>query len=105
VNCFIGDSLGQCISAIIFPNSESILKTNAGGAILKKEIMPHDKTKLLEKELATLTEKLEAVHKDLQETKELRNEIKGLKLFLGRVYPEFKTWFPEIMQKVYKKSK
>ena len=72
---------------------------------MKKEIMTHDKTKLLEKELVTLIEKLETMHKDLQEVKDLKNEIKGLKLFLGRVYPEFKTWYPEIMQKVYKKSK
>jgi len=86
-------------------DTESILKKNVGGPSLKKEIMTHDKTKLLEKELVTLIEKLEAVNKDLQEVKELKNEIKGLKLFLGRVYPEFKTWFPEIMQKVYKKNK
>jgi CRISPR/Cas system CMR-associated protein Cmr5 small subunit len=71
---------------------------------LKKETIAHDKTKLLEKEIATLTEKLDSVNKDLQEIKDLKNEIKGLKLFLGRVYPEFKTWFPEIMQKVYKKK-
>ncbi|MBS1113775.1 MAG: hypothetical protein H6R42_602 [Nitrospirae bacterium] len=71
---------------------------------MKKETIAHDKTKLLEKEIATLTEKLDSVNKDLQEIKDLKNEIKGLKLFLGRVYPEFKTWFPEIMQKVYKKK-
>jgi hypothetical protein len=69
---------------------------------LKKEIMTQDKSKLLEKELTTLTEQIELMSKKLEEIKDLKNEIKGLKLFLGRVYPEFKTWFPEIMQKVYK---
>jgi prefoldin subunit 5 len=64
--------------------------------------MTQDKMKLLEKELATLTEQIEAMQKKLEEIKDLKNEIQGLKLFLGRVYPEFKTWFPEIMQKVYK---
>ncbi len=64
--------------------------------------MTQDKGKLLEKELATLTEQIESMGKKLEEMKDLKNEIKGLKLFLGRVYPEFKTWFPEIMQKVYK---
>lgn len=63
-----------------------------------------DKTKLLEKELATLTDQIESLNKKLEEVKDLKDEIKGLKLFLGRVYPEFKTWFPEIMQKVYKKK-
>jgi len=64
--------------------------------------MTQDKSKLLEKELTTLTEQIELMSKKLEEMKDLKNEIKGLKLFLGRVYPEFKTWFPEIMQKVYK---
>jgi hypothetical protein len=63
-----------------------------------------DKTKLLEKELATLTDQIESMNKKLEEVKDIKDEIKGLKLFLGRVYPEFKTWFPEIMQKVYKKK-
>jgi len=35
---------------------------------------------------------------------DLKNEIKGLKVFIGRAYPEFKSKFPEIMQKVFKKS-
>lgn len=69
---------------------------------MKKETTPQDKIRLLDKELATLTEKIESMGKKLEEVKDLQHEIKGLKLFLGRVYPEFKTWFPEIMQKVYK---
>ena len=71
---------------------------------MKKETRPQDKIKLLDKELATLTEQIESMNKQLEEVKELKKEIKGLKLFLGRVYPEFKTWFPEIMQKVYKST-
>ena len=69
---------------------------------MKKETKPEDKIRLLEKEMATLTEQLESMTKQFEDVKDLKNEIKGLKLFLGRVYPEFKTWFPEIMQKVYK---
>jgi len=71
---------------------------------LKEEIVLRGKLKLLEKELETVTEKLESVSKDLKGMEDLKYEIKGLKLFLGRVYPEFKTKFPEIMQKVYKKN-
>jgi hypothetical protein len=71
---------------------------------LKKETAVKDKTKLLEKELVTLTEQVDSMNRKLEDLKDLTDEIKGLKLFLGRVYPEFKTWFPEIMQKVYKKK-
>lgn len=69
---------------------------------MKKETVAKDKTKLLEKELMTLTDQIESMSRKLEELKDLKKEIQGLKLFLGRVYPEFKTWFPEIMQKVYK---
>jgi predicted nucleic acid-binding Zn-ribbon protein len=70
---------------------------------LKEEAALNEKIKILEKEIGTLTEKLDAMSRDLQEISDLRNEIKGLKLFLGRIHPEFKTKFPEIMEKVFKK--
>jgi len=70
---------------------------------MKEEIVLNEKIKLLEKEIVTLTEKLDAMSKDLKEISDLRSEIKGLKLFFGRIYPEFKTKFPEIMEKVFKK--
>jgi hypothetical protein len=66
--------------------------------------MLKEKLNLLEKELGTLTDTLEKLRKDLKEIEDLKNEIKGLKLFLGRINPDFKTKFPEIMQKVYKKK-
>jgi acyl carrier protein phosphodiesterase len=71
--------------------------------MMKKEPMTQNKVKILEKEIITLAEQLEAMSKKLEDLKDLKNELKGIKLFLGRVYPEFKTWFPEIMQKVYKR--
>lgn len=70
---------------------------------MKEEIALNEKIKLLEKEIVTLTEKLDAMSKDLKEISDLRSEIKGLKLFFGRIHPEFKTKFPEIMEKVFKK--
>ena len=63
-----------------------------------------EKIKHLERELVTLTEKLEAVNTALKEIEDLKNEIKGLKVFLGREYPDFKNKLPEIMQKIFKKS-
>ena len=70
---------------------------------MKEERIVKDRINLLEKELATLTEKLEEMDTSLKETEDLKLEIKGLKLFLGRAYPEFKSKFPEIMKKIYKK--
>jgi hypothetical protein len=70
---------------------------------LKEETALNEKIRILEKGIGTLTEKLDAVSKDLKEISDLRNEIKGLKLFLGRIHPEFKTKFPQIMEKVFKK--
>jgi argonaute-like protein implicated in RNA metabolism and viral defense len=70
---------------------------------LKEERIVKERVNLIEKELATITEKLEDMNASLKETEDLKLEIKGLKLFLGRTYPDFKSKFPEIMKKIYKK--
>ncbi|HYA11684.1 MAG TPA: hypothetical protein VEF37_01725 [Thermodesulfovibrionales bacterium] len=70
---------------------------------MKEERIAKERINLLEKELATLIEKLEEMDNSLKEIEDLKLEIKGLKLFLGRAYPEFKSKFPEIMKKIYKK--
>jgi prefoldin subunit 5 len=59
---------------------------------------------LLEKEITTLTDQIERINSRVKEFADLKNELKGLKLFLGRSDPEFKNKFPEIMQKIYKKK-
>jgi hypothetical protein len=69
---------------------------------LKEEKISKERINLIEKELATLTEKLEEMGASLKEIGDLKFEIKGLKLFLGRVYPDFKSKFPEIMKKIFK---
>jgi hypothetical protein len=66
--------------------------------------MPEETFHIIKQELITVTEKLEelcSMEKDIQD---LRLEIKGLKLFLGRVHPEFKEQFPSIMKKMVKKA-
>ena len=70
---------------------------------MKEERASKERINLLEKELATLTDKLEETSASLKEMEDLKLEIKGLKLFLGRTYPEFKSKFPEIMKKIYKR--
>jgi len=71
---------------------------------LKEEIILKEKINLLEKEIATLTDQIERINRQIKEFDDLKNEIKGIKLFLGRSDPGFKTGFPEIMQKIYKKK-
>ncbi|MEW6584350.1 MAG: hypothetical protein AB1442_01925 [Nitrospirota bacterium] len=70
---------------------------------MKEEIVLNEKIKLLERELATLTEKIEILQKALKEVEDMKSEIKGLKLFLGRAHPDFKKEFPEIIEKIFKK--
>jgi len=59
-----------------------------------------EKFDLIEKELATLTDRVEEISRALREIEDLKIEIKGIKVFLGRMHPEFKNQFPEIMQKL-----
>lgn len=68
---------------------------------MKEEKVLKERVNLLEKELVTLTEKLEEMESALKEIGDLKIEIKGLKLFLGREYPKFKSQFPEIIKKIY----
>ncbi|MFH0933191.1 MAG: hypothetical protein V1832_02595 [Nitrospirota bacterium] len=70
---------------------------------MKEERISKEKINLIEKELVTLTEKLEEMGASLEEIEDIKLELKGLKLFLGRAYPDFKSKFPEIMKKIYKK--
>jgi hypothetical protein len=71
---------------------------------MKKEKMPEENFHIIRQELITVTEKLDGlcgIEKDIQD---LKLEIKGLKLFLGRVHPEFKNQFPDIKKKFIKKT-
>jgi hypothetical protein len=70
---------------------------------LKEEILLKEKINLLEKELLTLTEKVETMSKSLKDIDDLNNEIKGLKMFIGGVHPELKSKLPELMRKIFKK--
>lgn len=72
---------------------------------MKEERILKEKFDLIEKELTTLIEKLEEISAALKGIEDLKLEIKGLKLFIGRTHPEFKSQFPEIMQKIFNKIK
>ena len=67
---------------------------------MKEVARMKEKFDLIEKELATLTDRVEEISHALREIEDLKIEIKGIKMFLGRMHPEFKIQFPEIMQKL-----
>lgn len=68
--------------------------------MIKDELILRDKLDLLEKELAAAADRIEELAKKLGEVEDLKTEIKALKLYLGRVYPDFKKDFPPILKKL-----
>lgn len=71
---------------------------------MKEEIIMEEKIKLFERELVTLTEKIDSINTSLKEIEDLKQEIKGLKVFIGRVHADFKSELPEIIRKISKKT-
>ena len=67
---------------------------------MKEEIVVKEAVGLLQQEIATLTEKLSAFEKVLGNMEDIESELKAMKLFLGRRYPEFKKEYPEIIEKI-----
>lgn len=67
---------------------------------MKDIIALKEKLSLVEQELKTLTDKVTKLQENLKEIDDLKSEIKGLKIFLGRVHPEFKSQFPDILKKL-----
>lgn len=58
---------------------------------MNQEKQIREKIALIEKELATVTELADKLCDALREVEDLKLELKGLKVFLGRMHPEFKA--------------
>ncbi len=71
---------------------------------MKKEETLEESLHIIKQEFITVTKKLEDLCIAEKDIMDLKLELKGLKLFLGRVHPEFKEQFPEIMKKMVKKT-
>ncbi len=67
---------------------------------MKDIIILQERLTLVEQELKTLTEKIDKIAKATAQTDDLKEEIRALKVFIGRVHPEFKSQFPEIVKKI-----
>jgi hypothetical protein len=70
---------------------------------MKEDKISQASFNLIQKELMTLTEKLEKTTISMKKMDDLELEIKGLKVFLSRLHPDFSKQFPDIMKKVVKK--
>lgn len=68
--------------------------------MIRDELILRDRIDLLEKELAASAAKIEELSRALQEFKDIEAELRALKLYLGRLHPEFKKEFPEILKKL-----
>jgi argonaute-like protein implicated in RNA metabolism and viral defense len=67
---------------------------------MKDIIALKERLSLMDQELKTLADKVIRLERRLKEVDDLNLEVKGLKVFLGRIYPEFKTQFPDIIKKL-----
>ena len=67
---------------------------------MKEEIALKEKINLVEKEVATLADKLVEFERLSADMEDVKAELKALKLFLGRQFPDFKKEFPELIEKV-----
>jgi len=71
---------------------------------MKEAKTPEENLHIIKQGLITVTEKLENLCIAEKDILDLKLELKGLKLFLGRVHPEFKDQFPNIMKKMVKRG-
>ncbi len=67
---------------------------------MKEERQLQERIKLLEKEIQTLTMELQSLTERVSEIEDLRFELKGIKLFLSKQYPDFKNRLPELIKKI-----
>jgi argonaute-like protein implicated in RNA metabolism and viral defense len=72
--------------------------------LLQKKGTALEEHGLIQKELATESEKLDKLSAALKDVGDLKNEIRGLKLSIGRLSPSFKKDFPEITKEMTSKT-
>lgn len=65
-----------------------------------KEVELREKIKHIERGLNLLGDELENVKRLKREIEDIKAEIKALKIYLGRVNPDFKSQYPEIVKKL-----
>lgn len=72
--------------------------------MMREEKIVQERLKLIERELSTLSDALDRLEKELSDLSDVRDEVKALKLYLGKHQPSFKGEFLEAMKKVTEKA-
>ncbi|NOY39503.1 MAG: hypothetical protein GXO95_04595 [Nitrospirae bacterium] len=67
---------------------------------MKEERELSEKINLLEKEIQTLVSEIQRLDTVAAEVADVKLELKGIKLFLGRKHPDLKDQLPEIVRKL-----
>ncbi|GBD99118.1 hypothetical protein BMS3Abin07_01150 [bacterium BMS3Abin07] len=71
---------------------------------MKEEIELRERLKMVERELGTLVDELQKLEKEMKEMKEMKDELKAIKLFLGKEFPDFRNRYPELLKKICAQS-
>ena len=71
---------------------------------MKEERALSERINLLEQEMQTLVSEIQKLGSVMSEIEDLKFELKGIKVFLGRVHPDFKNQLPEIVRKLKAKK-
>jgi prefoldin subunit 5 len=67
---------------------------------MKEERELSEKINLLKKEIQTLVSEIQRLDAALSAVEDVKLELKGIKLFLGRKHPDLKDQLPEIVRKL-----
>jgi len=67
---------------------------------MKDIIVLQEEISLMKQEIKNLADKSSTMEASLREMDDLKLELKALKIFLGRAYPDFKTDLPQILAKL-----
>lgn len=71
---------------------------------MKELIDLREKLTLIEAEIRVLSEKFLELNDRIKKYEEQELEIKAIKLFLKRVFPDFQKEYPKILKKLSKKE-
>lgn len=72
---------------------------------MREEKIMEERMRLLEKEIQTLTAEIQKLSEKLDALAEIRLEMRAIKVFLSRKYPECKSELPEILKKIKENSR
>ncbi|MDI1471694.1 MAG: hypothetical protein QMD43_00980 [Thermodesulfovibrio sp.] len=71
---------------------------------MKELISLKEQIALIEAEIKVLSDKVTEINKQMDKLNDVALEIKAIKLFLKRAFPDFSKEYPEILKKLSKRE-